>query len=287
MTPRRDASYTSQPADNALGDLNVEPRFYFTELEKAAHRTGVSPEELAGWFLRFSRMKLDQLSLGEWLNLTYEVARLGEFQYQPQTRERSWWLTITVHNWYGIDHTQGLMFSEKTNLKALHARTVSSLIPKRSTVRKLARPDIFVFCSVRNSCTLPDRETITSLQEKVRLHLQQLIDEGSTIFDIAPVLLGIATNTESEDARITEYADSPKAIFERNLAWILSKTAMRLRTCRECRLTFYADRRGKQYCSSRCQSRAGTRRYRNTPPERIGKLGRPRKRSGSKPSETK
>jgi hypothetical protein len=159
---------------------------------------------------------------------------------------------------------------------ALQAQIVSSLMP-RMTARKVRRPDLSVFCSVRNTCTLPDRKTIITLQKQVRLHLQQLIDEGSTIFDIPPVLFGIATNTDSDDASITEYADSPQAIFIRNLALILSKTAMRLRSCRECLLMFYADRRGTKYCSSRCQSRAGTRRYRNTPPERLGKLGRPRK----------
>jgi hypothetical protein len=285
MTARRNAVSPLLPGET-FGDLQPEANFYFIELEKAANRTGVNPEEVIGWFMRFSRMKLDEMSVGEWLNLSYEIARLGEFQYQPQTRERSWWLTITLHNWYGVDHTQSLTMSERSNLKALHARLVSSLVPRPSPVRKPTRPDISVFCSVRKSCTLPDKKTITTLQEKVRLHLQQLIDEGSTIFDIAPVLFGIATNADSEDVRITEYADSPQAIFDRNLALILSKTAMSLRSCRECHVMFYADRRGKQYCSSRCQSRAGTRRYRNTPLERIGKLGRPRRQSEPSPGRS-
>jgi hypothetical protein len=273
MTQKRNTVSSSLPN---LERLETEPKFYFAELEKAAPRTGVSPEEVIGWFLRFSRMKLESLSLGEWLNLTYEIARLGEFQYQPQTRERSWWPTITVHNWYGMDHTQSLSFSDKNTLKAIHAQLASPLMT-RTTARKLSKPDISPFCSARNACTLPDRNTITTLQDHVRQHLQQLIDDGSTIFKIPPALLGIATNTDSDDASIMEYADSPQAIFEGNLALILSKTAVRLRSCRECHFTFYADRRGKQYCSSRCQSRAGTRRYRNTPPERVGKLGRPPK----------
>jgi hypothetical protein len=274
MTSKRNIASPSPTVAN-LESLQTKPEVYFAELEKAAHRTGVTPEEVIGWLLRFSRMKLEDLSLGEWLNLTYEVARLGEFQYQPHIRERSWWLTITAHNWYGMDQTQGLTMSDTNTLKALHAQIVSSLMP-RTTARKVRRPDISVFCSVRKTCTLPNREIITTLQDQVRLHLQQLIDEGSTILDIPPVLLGIGTNTDSEDALITEYADSPQAIFVRNLALILSKTAMRLYSCRECHLMFYADRGGKKYCSSRCQSRAGTRRYRNTPPERVGKLGRPR-----------
>jgi hypothetical protein len=277
MTQKRNVVSTSLPKL----ELQTESKIYFGELEKASSRTGVDPHEVIGWVLRFSRMKLEDLSLGEWLNLTYEIARLGEFQYQPQIRERSWWPTITVHNWYGMDHTQGLTMSDKNTLKALRAQVTSSLMP-RATARKLSRPDISVFCSVRKTCTLPDRDTITTLQHQVRLHLQQLIDDGSTIIDVPAVLLGIATNTDSDDASITEYADSPQAIFERNLALILSKTAMRLHGCRECHLTFYADRRGKQYCSSRCQSRAGTRRYRNTPPERVGKLGRPSKNAWAK-----
>jgi hypothetical protein len=272
MTPKRNAVSPLLPRL----ELETESKLYFAELDKAATRTGVNPEEVIGWVLGFSRMKLEELSLGEWLNLTYEIARLGELQYQPQILERSWWPTITVHDWYGIDHTQGLTVSDTNTLKAVLAQVASSIMP-RATAKKISRPDFSVFCSLRKKCTLPDRDTITALQHQVQLYLQQLIDDGSTIIDIPPVLLGIATKAESDVASITEYADSPKAIFVRNLALILSKTAMRLHSCRECRLTFYADRKGKQYCSSRCQSRAGTRRYRNTPPERVGKLGRPRK----------
>lgn len=70
-------------------------------------------------------------------------------------------------------------------------------------------------------------------------------------------------------------AKSPLIVFEYHLSDILTKFALLILQCPECKTIFLASRKNKQFCSVRCQSRLNMRKYRGTPLERVGKRGRP------------
>ena len=54
-----------------------------------------------------------------------------------------------------------------------------------------------------------------------------------------------------------------------------------LRTCQQCQKAFMAYRKDKKFCSDVCRNGFNVRRRRNTPVERYGKPGRPRKDQGA------
>lgn len=64
--------------------------------------------------------------------------------------------------------------------------------------------------------------------------------------------------------------------WEAALAILLIKFVSRIRRCRDCQELFLAERLNQHYCSARCQTRAGTQRYRDAHPEL--QTGRPRGR---------
>ena len=61
--------------------------------------------------------------------------------------------------------------------------------------------------------------------------------------------------------------------------WLtLSECAHRIRRCPECAKAFLATRSNQRYCLPSCQIRVASRKYLGTPPERLGKRGRPSKK---------
>lgn len=125
-------------------------------------------------------------------------------------------------------------------------------------------------------CVLPTSQEVEQCQAITNQHLAQLLQMGSTQF---PPFLGtmIISDTTTQ-VHLGPLAVSPKTrllSFLQGLACLLAIHAAGIRRCSGCEARFLANRRDQHFCSVRCLSRLNMRKYRGTPPERIGKRGRP------------
>ena len=127
-------------------------------------------------------------------------------------------------------------------------------------------------------CVLPTSEEVEQCQAITNQHLAQLLQLGSTHF---PPFLGTMVVSDTTQVHLGPLAVSPETrllSFLHGLACSLAIHAAGIRRCSGCQTRFLANRRDQHFCSVRCLSRFNMRKYRGTPPERIGKRGRPPKR---------
>jgi hypothetical protein len=239
--------------------MSFDEETYFREIEKAAQRIGRTVEPAVQWLLRFESCDLNDLSSGELVNMMFEVACMTEYQYLAGGQ---WIRSLTWSNWYGEEQVK-------------YPSSIDDLVTTFQPANKSKSPSGQISSLRRSSYKLPSRDVLKELQEFAGLHLFELETAGGIVLDHRPIRTCIVPRPDRDENLIMRIAESPRSVFENNIAFLLSETAVRLRRCQECKVMFYADRRNKQYCSVRCQSRAGTRRWRRTPPERRGKLGRP------------
>ena len=224
--------------------VTIPRELYVDELEKASSRIGETINDVAIWFARFAQRNLQNLSTGEWTDLLYEVASLGEFQYQL-TRERALWShAITSQDWKG---------NERTKDKSQLERWIALLFEQANEgTPPYPLPPY----------ELPPRDEVTRLQEKTITALTELQDHHSYSVELPVVgLVCVALQATDTIARLG-ILETPQQLFCYNLAWTVGMSAVRIRRCEGCQAWFFADRKNKAYCSSSCQSRAGTRRYR-------------------------
>lgn len=73
------------------------------------------------------------------------------------------------------------------------------------------------------------------------------------------------------------YPKSNLDAFNLSTIFLIGIFAEKIRSCREptCKNLYIAKRVDQLFCTVKCQNRLAARRARNTPPERIGKRGRP------------
>lgn len=75
-------------------------------------------------------------------------------------------------------------------------------------------------------------------------------------------MITFASFQDTDEVLCIGVLENPQALFAYNLAFILTTCATRLRRCQGCKQWYFADRKNKAFCSAKCQSKAGTRRYR-------------------------
>lgn len=88
--------------------------------------------------------------------------------------------------------------------------------------------------------------------------------------------LAQAVIVEAKRARLI-FEDTPDALLVTDVTFFFEGLFRKLRRCPECQKIFLRRRKDKGFCSKPCQVRVAVRRLRNTPPDRIGKRGRPPK----------
>jgi hypothetical protein len=225
--------------------VTITRDLYVDELEKASKRIGATIDGVAIWFARFAQRNLQNLSTGEWTDLLYEVAALSEFQYQLSGERALWSCAITTHDWAGKERTK-----DRDELQ----RWIKQFLTDHANDGSLPYP--------RPPYELPPRDEVARLQEETITALTELQEHLTYTVDLPSVTLlyGVRPSTD-EIARLGILAN-PRQLFQYNLAWTLGMGAVRIRRCDGCQAWFFADRKNKTYCSSSCQSRAGTRRYR-------------------------
>ena len=133
---------------------------------------------------------------------------------------------------------------------------------------------------------VPTQEEITGLQASTKQKITHLAVAKATAVELGNTSLRVYPFGKFGGI-VHVVTELPSGRFNYVLAHLLADHLGRLRRCPECGLLFLADRRNQRYNSVRCQNRAASRRFRATPPERIGKRGRPRKTPEQRKEETR
>jgi hypothetical protein len=137
-----------------------------------------------------------------------------------------------------------------------------------------------------NLCdSLPTVEEIMQLRSWIRslvgqiLETQHGMDTQTLPIDLPSVPFRLFYNDDDDSPQWTLV----EAMRERckpnfRLLLLITQHAHQIRRCHECQVIFLADRRNKEYCTPKCQSRVAARRYRKEHGLITGrKPGRPRK----------
>lgn len=230
----------------------IPPDLFLAEIEKAASRIGETTEHAGSWLARFAQVELTQLSEGQWTDLQYEISCLSEYQYGTRESPFLWRHALTYADWHGkerLTEDQSRQFFLQMFESAAEGATPGHL----ATVPALPTP-----------AALPPRDHIKNLQGEVRQALDQLTEGHTLHVELPSVGLLIASLPETDETIPIGIAATPHHLFRYNLACILAAVAVRLRRCRECAQWFFAERKNRDYCSARCQSRHGTRLWRES-----------------------
>jgi hypothetical protein len=239
----------------------IDQTLFRAEISKAAERIGTTTDKVGTWLVRFAGLDLITLSMGRWTDLQYEVVCLAE-HYQPRDSAYLWQHVVTSKRWDGTARqsttTQEIAFIE----------TTSDYLLDPSLLAKALLP----------SGELPPREVIKDIQREVISVFHELDQKKPVLCQFPPLKVLVTTDHTTDETIVVGIAEKPQHLFHSNVIFILAENAVRIRRCSECKSWFFADRKNKTYCSLKCQSRAGTRRWRDTPSHQIGKQGRPAKK---------
>jgi hypothetical protein len=113
---------------------------------------------------------------------------------------------------------------------------------------------------------VPDVEKVLAYQDTIHSTLEDVV-KGRMIEFHTPtmthcLLWGGLEPDDTELAYLMTADKDPDAPYTLALLRLLMLHGGNLRSCLECEHTFLAERRNQTFCSSKCQTRAGTRRYR-------------------------
>lgn len=195
------------------------------------------------WVLKFTQMDLGWLSEGDWNNLKYEVAcftKRGAVEDHLLNQQQR---LMPLQDWIYIASRNNEYESDRTGDKAEQEFWVSHL---------------------------PTRNAIENLQEVTKTEISKLLITGFASLTLPEIKVIITSKGQKQI-----WTKSPANVFLYHFVDLITKFAPLIHKCRECKQVFLALRNTKQYCSVICQSRANMRKYRGTPPDRVGKRGRP------------
>lgn len=121
--------------------------------------------------------------------------------------------------------------------------------------------------------TLPSRKEAMHLQTLIRGHLEHLWEHG-----VAPVTFSDLTLVVTMPGALHErrgsllVATKPKTKeFEYRVAVLMAQYSGRIRQCQECHRIFLAIRSDQLFCTTRCQMRVATRKYRSANKRKLKK----------------
>lgn len=246
---------------------NKEAKQFMVEIGKAGEpgRLGITRADTMEWLLRFVQTDLSRLSKGDWENLAFEIACF--MQYAGPHAE-----TDEAREFYCLKKWDGKPYSSK-NLEGSPA--IATLRHHVNILR-----DAF---SLQPS--LPNQKDLLALHSQVKNMLFEIMDRGVFVFQRPhttqylerwPGKYGPPEKAIPSLIRSITLAETPPDLFIIHAYDYLEQFAEKLAKCPECSTVFLLERTNKKYCSLQCQTRVATRRNRNTPPDRVGKRGRPK-----------
>ncbi len=239
-------------------------RAYEEELTKAFSRIGRDSFEATAWLVQFAQTSIDSLSQGELMDLGYELNYLADFRLIAG--EAPYW---------------GIAASEKDWNRRRRFEGEGSL-------KQLVLDE--GYC--RPPMDHPSLDQIKGLQRFVAGLLAARL-ERSTFHLALPPLDVIAAfpkdpMTSTSITVVLSLAHAPQFLFKHNVAFLLLKHASHIRRCPNpnCQRIFFADRKNKMHCSSRCQNTAAVRRLRQSASYSTSKRGKIPKSSNSPKAKT-
>ncbi len=213
------------------------------ELYKAFDRLGRTYADTMKWAVRFAQCDLSTISEGDWLNLAYEV---------------------TAFTRYGVVR------------RPWNFQKVLKWAPGKPRPYLAKAESVPGWGDAGSPVELPKREVVIPLQAITLGALHSLAEQEFASFNLPAVWLDVIRLEPSSPGTV-QPVTTPEGAFTYHLAHLLAENAGNLRRCPECQKFFVADRRNQRYCTVSCQTRVASRKYLGTPPERIGKRGRPPK----------
>ena len=129
---------------------------------------------------------------------------------------------------------------------------------------------------VTPTLTLPRREEALRLQDMIKGHINKLLSTGHTEFT-TPALTRSIGKYAGSDRGYSFYSLSAKDAhhaFEYHFGSLLASHAQRIRRCDACGQIYLGVRKAQQFCSTRCQNRVATQRFRKRLKEKRAKSKR-------------
>jgi hypothetical protein len=142
------------------------------------------------------------------------------------------------------------------------------------------------WADIGSSLAFPQDREIRRMQSYASGQLSSLRDEGFAYFNLGQTKLRVS-NLRGLHGNLSPKLDSAWAAFKYHLAFLLADHPKRILKCPECNILFLRERRNQLYCSRTHQNRSASRKYRDTPYDRIGKRGRPPKIQQEPPGNIK
>lgn len=195
------------------------------ETFKAADRVGYTREEMMNWFLRFLQMELTTLSSGDLINLQYEVRYVSRFGWFPDS----------------VGPLKG----------ALVLRSAS----RQDENEELASQQFLAGWQKDNL------RAIDHILAKEKAKASRSVFINAPLPAMSTRLVSFETETGVRWVQYLEATD-PSGPLQLVIFSLYAQFAGRVRRCPECMRIFLADRCNKGYCTTACQNRAGTKRYR-------------------------
>lgn len=125
---------------------------------------------------------------------------------------------------------------------------------------------------------LLNEEYVQSYQTIVKDFIKHILSNEAFDIEIPNMLISLAPLSNSTKWKQFFIFNEMGGAFVYHLARLFEAYADRIRQCPGCNIIFPSDRINQNYCTVKCQSRHYMQKYRDTPPERIGKRGRPPKK---------
>lgn len=253
MRPEPKTITIIQPANgHPQTDDPVPPAFrrHHAELERLTFRTKERAARWLVWLAQASVASLQEREQRDLRNRIAALAQIGVVESRLGLHSRT---TTLPWNWRGAPGS---------------ATLVGELTPEQEI----------------EQWRLPSPDTVAALQSTLRQDLERFIETGELEYQQLSGRLKLFHDKKKD--RVIEFFwpdwshdDTPENAFRYRYARVIGSVASRLRRCPSCQVLFLGRRRDQKHCGRKCQGRMAMRRRRNTPPERYGKRGRPRKRA--------
>lgn len=240
----------------------VPDRAYEEELEKASSRIGTDSFKATAWLVRFAQTPIDSLSQGALMDLGWELNYLADF------RLTTWELpycgvAASEKDWKGRRRFEGEGVEKILNQMAFSER-------------------------YRPPMDHPTLDQIKSLQQRVAGLLADRMENNSFHMTLPSLDIIAAFPKDAISGVVLTFANAPQLLFQHNVGLLLLKHAHRIRRCPNpnCQRIFFADRKNKQHCSSKCQNTAAVKRLRQAASDSKSKKGKLLKTSQNPKAKT-
>ena len=195
------------------------------DVERAGANAKITTAPLA-WLLRFAQQNLDELTAGDWMNLSLEIKAFVVGKHLGTIRDRDRALRPVLKQ---IGYTEGQDQLEPGPLRGED---------------------------------LPTEREIRALKGGAKHHIDEFVKSDVSTIPVGPKSLRLVRNQVEGWSFVIPQLSSHADRFLWNLGHLLGEEGLRIKVCPACQKYFDATRTNKVYCTTTCQSRTTTRQQR-------------------------